>query len=391
MKTYNAEQVKDFSFFSKNVYLDNKFLLLTPDFSLTPELKKALKAWDFEFIYSEGESTAVGVKVSDKEDVSDSAESCGGLASAAQEAQKNSQAFIEQADKKFQYFLTVIEKIFTDFTLKKQIDSHTVLDKAKEICEYVKESKKFILLLEMDKYSNTKDFLTLHSLRSTIYAIIIGMQIKMPTHKLIELAAACILHEIGMVRLPPQYYMSDTPLSEQGKKALLTHPVLSYNILKPFFSKAVCLAVLEHHEREDGTGYPRGLSQEKISIYGKIIAVACSYEAATAIRPYKEANDAASTLADMLKNKNKQYDENILKALLFSLSFYPVGMYVYLTNGKVSQVIDINPDDPRFPIVQIYGEKNSNGDPKIIGTDPKGAKIKRPLTKEEILRLNLSK
>ncbi|WP_371922095.1 HD-GYP domain-containing protein [Treponema sp. B152] len=144
------------------------------------------------------------------------------------------------------------------------------------------------------------------------------------------------------------------------------------------------MGALEHHERENGHGYPRGLTKEKISMYGKIIAVACSYEAATAPRPYKEAQDASSGIVEMIKNTNGQYDETILKALLYSLSFYPVGMYVYLSNGKIAKVIDVNPDDPRFPIVQIYGKTTPTGDPVIVQTKSNNVTIKRQLSKEEL-------
>ncbi len=196
---------------------------------------------------------------------------------------------------------------------------------------------------------------------------------------------ACLVHEIGMLKLPPQLYLNNEPLSETGKKAILAQPLLSYNILKEYkFPLAICVAVLEQHERENGQGYPRNLTSDKISIYGKIIAVACSYEAATSPRTYKEAKDASEALISILKNENNQYDEMILKALLFSLSFYPIGTFVHLSTGKVAQVIDIGVGDPRFPIVQIYGETGPTGSAKIIGTDANGVKITRPLKKEEL-------
>ena len=123
-------------------------------------------------------------------------------------------------------------------------------------------------------------------------------------------------------------------------------------------------------------------------MYGKIIAVACSYEAATSPRPYKEAQDASSGIVEMIKNTNNQYDETILKALLFSLSFYPVGMYVHLSNGKIGKVIDVNPDDPRFPIIQLYGQRKASGDPVIIQTKADSTMIKKPLSKEELKNID---
>ena len=385
MNTYNAEQTKDLSFFNKNVYLDKKFLLLIQETPLTAELKAILKEWDFSLLYSDGEPSGfMSLKTdtsSESKDVLDSNKENEIIS----EKQKRQKEVMEEVENKFWDFLKFTDKIFTDYSMKKILDPRFVFDRVKELCDFVKNDKKNILLIEMQKYSSPTNYLVMHSLRSSIFAIIIGLQLKMPPHRLIELGAACLLHEIGMFRLPPQYYMYDAPLSEEGKKALFTHPVLSYNILKnSSFSLPICLGALEHHERENGHGYPRGLTREKISMYGKIIAVACSYEAVTAPRPYKEAQDASSGIVEMIKNTNGQYDETILKALLYSLSFYPVGMYVHLSNGKIAKVIDVNPDDPRFPIVQIYGKTTPTGDPVIVQTKSNNVTIKRQLSKEEL-------
>ncbi len=282
-------------------------------------------------------------------------------------------------------FLKFIEKIFTTYSIKKTISHRVIADEAKELCDFVKQHQKLILRIDMEKHTNPSNYLIMHSVRSAIFAIIIGLQIKMPSYKLIELATACLVHKIGMLKLPSQVYMSNAPLSENGKKAILAQPVLSYNILKAdSFPLSICVGVLEQHERENGQGYPRNLTKGKISLYGKIIAVACSYEAATSPRPYKKAKDASEGLVNILKNENNQYDEMILKALLFSLSFYPIGTFVHLTNGKVAQVIDVGHEDPRFPIVQIYGETSPSGNAKIVGTQENGIKVKRPLKKEEL-------
>ena len=385
MNTYNAEQTKDLSFFNKNVYLDKKFLLLIQETPLTAELKAILKEWDFSLLYSDGEPSGfMSLKTdtsSESKDVLDSNKENEIIS----EKQKRQKEVMEEVENKFWDFLKFTDKIFTDYSMKKILDPRFVFDRVKELCDFVKNDKKNILLIEMQKYSSPTNYLVMHSLRSSIFAIIIGLQLKMPPHRLIELGAACLLHEIGMFRLPPQYYMYDAPLTEEGKKALFTHPVLSYNILKTSsFSLAICLGALEHHERENGMGYPRGLTKEKISIYGKIIAVACSYEAVTSPRPYKEAQDASSGIVEMIKNTNGQYDEIILKALLYSLSFYPVGMYVHLSNGKIAKVIDINPTDPRLPLVEIYKETGPSGDPITVQTKANEITVKRQLTKEEL-------
>ena len=86
---------------------------------------------------------------------------------------------------------------------------------------------------------------------------------------------------------------------------------------------------------------------------------------------------------ELIQNKEKQYDGNVLKALLYTVSLYPIGTYVYLTNRKIAEVIDSNPTNPKCPIVQLITEKEADGSPKIIQTNPAEIFISRILTKKE--------
>ena len=206
MNTYNAEHIKDLSFFNKNVYLDKKFLLLIPETPLTAELKAILNEWDFSLLYSDGEPSSfmsVRTDTASGKDVLDSSKENEIIS----DKLKKQKEIMEETENKFWDFLRFTDKIFTDYTMKKILEPRLVFDKIKELCDFVKSDKKNILLIEMQKYSSPTNYLVMHSLRSSIFAIIIGLQLKMPPHRLIELGAACLLHEIGMFRLPPQYYM----------------------------------------------------------------------------------------------------------------------------------------------------------------------------------------
>jgi hypothetical protein len=89
-------------------------------------------------------------------------------------------------------------------------------------------------------------------------------------------------------------------------------------------------------------------------------------------------------MLDLLKNDGKQYDDTIVRALVFALSIYPIGLYVLLSNGKKAQVVDVNPDNARFPVVQIFGELTPDGKNRSLQTDRNGVYIVRPLNREEI-------
>jgi HD-GYP domain-containing protein (c-di-GMP phosphodiesterase class II) len=396
VNTFNTTELQEGVFFSKDVFLDKKFILLTPATAVSLEFIRELKEWEFLKIYSEGEQTETSVISSaqsededkDRQQSSSDAES-GGDASRDSSQTDTDDSIYAQVERTYLGFQNFIAEVYTQYVTKKELQLQAISDKVKELCEFIKEYRKYVLRIQPSQENRDKNYLVVHSMRSTVFAIVIGQQLKFPIHKLIELGVSTILHEIGMVRLPPQVYMGKKELTPIEKNAILTHPVISYNILREFsFPLNICLGVLEHHERENGEGYPRKLAKDKISIYAKIIAVACSYEAMTANRPFKEARDAFTGIIDLMKNPGKQYDDMVIRALLFSLSLYPIGIYVLLSNDKKAQVIDVNPDNPKYPIVQIVGETKPDGTPKIVETSEYGLSVKRPLSREETKALS---
>jgi len=373
MKKYSISDIPKGSFFSEPVFLEKQFLLAAPEMPFTEELVKALMDWDFSEVYS------TGIPMEDyaahKADDGEIAESSRG------DSDK-----IMRAEEFYSEFLKYVEGLFTQAVIKNHLDFKPIADRVKIACDNIREDKRYLLRVLKNTLSNPNDnYLASHAVKSTIISIIIGSNLKLPSHRLIELGVAALLHEIGMIKLPPQIYLSNRPLQPQEKKAIFSHPVLSFNLLKSFdFPLTVTLATLEHHERENGSGYPRKLTGDKISLYAKIIAVACSYEALSAQRPHKEAKDGYTGMLELLKNEGKQYDDTIVRALVFSLSIYPIGLYVLLSSGRKGLVVDVNPENPRYPIVQIFGELTPDGKNKVMETSQDGISIVRPLTKEEI-------
>jgi hypothetical protein len=221
-------------------------------------------------------------------------------------------------------------------------------------------------------------------MRTTVLCLAIALQLHLPLSKMIELGVTSILHEIGMLRLPPQLYMTSKKLSVREKAQISKHTLLGYTIIKDLnFGLSIQLGVLEHHEKENGTGYPRRLSGEKISSNAKIIAVACTYEAISSPRSYKDEKSTFDALLEMLQNREHAYDGSVIKALLYTVSLYPIGTFVYLSNRKIAEVIDTNPDNPKTPIVQLLTEKDADGSFKTIQIGENNINILRILTKQE--------
>jgi HD-GYP domain-containing protein (c-di-GMP phosphodiesterase class II) len=378
MKGFLVKDIKSNSFFTKTLFLDKAFVITAPEMPFSKEISKSLEKWSFKTVYSEGEARNDYTRDTTRDDFSKD-----NIMAISQQSDADK---LQKAEEFYTSFLHFVDDIFLRATVSDELDYKIITEQIRNMVEYIKEYRRFLMrVIKNIEPAPDKNYLTSHSVRSTIISIIIGTYLKLPNHRLIELGTAALLHETGMFKLPSQIYLSQRQLTPQEQKAIITHPVLGYSMLKSFDCPlAICLAALEHHERENGTGYPRHLSGEKISLYSKIIAVACSYEALSSRRPHKEAKDGYTGMLELLKNEGKRYDDTIVRALVLSLSIYPIGLYVLLSNGKKGQVVDVNPENPRFPIVQIFDEFTPDGKIKTAQTTPNELTIVRPLNRSEI-------
>ena len=386
----NAIPFKDLTpdtYYSEPVFIDESYILLTPETPLTSSLINRLAEWEIRELYTDG------APLGGDEEPATAPEEAEGEAEGRPVTSQTAgdKENLDRVSTFYDQFLKYVDSVYTRYVTKSEISLKELSDKVKTLCDVILENKRYILRV-LSRESGSTNYLVNHSTRSTILAIVLGGHLKLPPHRLIELGVAAVLHEIGMVRLPPQMYMADRKLSDNERKSITAHPILGYNILKDKqFPLSICLAALEHHERMNGTGYPRALTGDKISLYARIIAVACSYDAVTASRPYKEAREGYAGMVDILKNEGKQYDDAVIKSLVYSLSVYPVGSYVLLTNARLGQVIDVNPDNPRYPIVLVLGSKTPDGKETMVQTSETGVRILKPVRREDVERLSQAK
>ena len=396
MDTITAESLHENLTFTGDLMIDSTFVLLPQTAPVTKELINALREWEFTSFYTEGNLSLggdIGITVNTGDDSaikSENAPKMGESLKAAIERSKNIQldnsdnARMEMVQKVYDEYMNYIESVFTHYATHKEIDQDDLSETVKELCVFIKENKRFILRVNPEEEATDKNFLVTHSMRTTVLAIAIAQQLRMPLSKMVDLGVTSIIHEIGMLRLPPQIYMTDKKLTPGERSQILKHPVLGYTIAKDLeFPLNIQLGVLDHHEKENGSGYPQKKTGDKISTNAKIISVACSYEAISSSRSYKTGRSTFEAIVELLQNRERSYDDSIIRALLYTVSLFPIGSYVYLSDRKIAQVIDTNPDNPKAPLVQYLTERNPDGSQKVVPTGVNGLNIMRILSKAE--------
>ena len=381
MKKVSVNQLQENTYIDAPVYLDGKFILLSPEIALYSQLIERLKKWNYEQVYTDGLPTQAPPLAEGSSSLP--AESILDQDIKENESKQKANVFFDKAIKR-------LETIYTDFQVKGELFEAPVIELAKDIMAEVKMNRQYLLSLEQPVEEN-EFYIVPHSIRTAIHALAIADFLKLPPHKQIDIGTTALLHEIGMLRIPPEIYQHDRTLTDKERQTIAAHPVISYKVLKEAgFPSNICVGVLEHHEYINGMGYPRKLSGDNISLYGKIVGVASAYSAATSKRPFREEHDGHSTIMDLAKDMGKRYDERILRALIFTISIYPIGTYVKLTNGAVGVIVKTDPKQPKHPIVRLLLNENNNpyrDRPTIQPLENDKVVIERPLTKPEVNEL----
>lgn len=317
--------------------------------------------------------------------IKDSGKAAGNIGGGDNKARYSENERMENVKKVYADNEQYITQLFTRYATHNDMDRNELLRKVQELCEFIKENQRYILRIVPSQDAHRGNMFVSHSMRSTVLAITIGIEMRLAMSRLIELGTACILHEIGMLQLPPQLYAANKALTTSERVLMETHCVKGAAIAGILgFDDNVKNGIEDHHECKNGAGYPNRKMGDRISLYGKIIAVACSYEAITAPRHYKAARSGFEAMVEMLKNKEGRYDDTVIKALLYSLSLFPIGAFVFLSDGRIAQVTDVNPTDPKNPIVQLINERDANGDMLSVQTSATANKIVRVLSRTEV-------
>jgi len=159
-----------------------------------------------------------------------------------------------------------------------------------------------------------------HNMRVARLCVHIGRQLSMSAYELRVLARAGLMHDIGKLGIPDNVLGKHSPLDEAEWNLMRTHPEMGLTLLdRAGQSRREVLAVLYHHERLDGSGYPYGLRAEAIPIEARIVAVADTYDALTSDRPYRLACSDAQARRVLIEEAGVRLDPRAVNALLGAL------------------------------------------------------------------------
>lgn len=214
------------------------------------------------------------------------------------------------------------------------------------------------LKLDVDSLNLHENLRYNHSLGITVLSVAIGKQLRISREGLRELALAAMLHDIGDTRVPDDILNKPAKLSTDEFSVVQTHTTKGFELATQMgsLSENIKNGILYHHERYDGSGYPKGLKGKSIPFFARIIAVADVYSALTSSRPYRGAYQAAEAIEYIMGNAGRQFDSGVVKAFLKVVSPYPIGSCIKLSSGEKAVVAEQHAENPLRPVIFLMDD-----------------------------------
>lgn len=199
-----------------------------------------------------------------------------------------------------------------------------------------------------------------HSVNVTFYALTVGIQLGLTDVELLDLGVGTTLHDVGKLQISDTVLKKPGRLTDEEFQLIKLHATYGYEALKemPDISSKSALIALQHHERLDGSGYPFGLTEADIHPFSQTTSVVDVYEALTANRVYRAAYLPHEALAILLDEKGTRLSATVVDAFLQTISIYPLGMSVRLSNGHSAVVIKPSAYNNQVPIVRAIEDEH---------------------------------
>jgi HD-GYP domain-containing protein (c-di-GMP phosphodiesterase class II) len=215
-------------------------------------------------------------------------------------------------------------------------------------------SKDFGIIGFMHNLQKADDYTYRHSAGVSMMAAMIGGWMNLPEEEISRLAMAGMLHDVGKIFIPTAILQKPGRLEDEEYEQIKRHPELGYACLmrQPEADERVALVALQHHEREDGGGYPYGIQGSQMDLMSKIVAVADVFHAMTSKRFYREELPLYEVLKNMWVHAYGAMNPYIILCFMEKLMIHLIGCEVILSNGQIGRIVMLNDRNPVNPLVE---------------------------------------
>lgn len=209
-------------------------------------------------------------------------------------------------------------------------------------------------LFMLHHYSTKEDYIYHHSVSVALMSGYIASKLNYDQGDCNQITLAGLLSDCGMAKIDPSILNKKQPLTAREYEEIKQHPSYSYKMIRniPILKEGAKLAVFQHHERVDGSGYLLAIMGDQLHPFGKIVAVADVYQAMTSERPYRTKQSQYKVLEQIIQEFFGKFDLHVVNALTSAIANFSIGSRVRLSNNMTGEIVFIEPNQPTRPMVK---------------------------------------
>ena len=247
-----------------------------------------------------------------------------------------------------------VASMFQEARMGKAVDTDGAQKLVEEISDSI--SRNPGALISLARLKTADDYTYMHSVAVCALMIALSKQLKLDEKLTRSAGIAGLLHDLGKALMPMDVLNKPGKLTDEEFAIIKTHPEEGHKLLlgSTGADEMALDVVLHHHEKTDGSGYPKRLKDSEISLYAKMGAVCDVYDAITSNRPYKAGWDPAESLRKMAEWAKGHFDPTVFQAFVKSLGIYPVGSLVKLNSGRLGIVVEQAEKSLLTPRIKVF-------------------------------------